>query len=276
MPIATLWRPTRFNRSFGTPVTARQLTLSTIDGIPLVKPGDDITSLLLDALAASGEALGDGDILVVAQKIFSKAQDRYVDIADVTPSPRAEALAIEVDKDPRLVELILSESSEVVRHRPGVLIVAHRLGFVMANAGIDASNVAEGGEEDERVLLLPVDPDGDCARVREEIRERVGVDVAVIMNDSVGRAWRSGTASIAIGVAGMPAILDLRGEDDLFGRPLKVSIVGIADELAGAASVLQGQAAEGAPAVVIRGFTADGEPSNGQALIRDKSEDLFR
>lgn len=257
-------------------MTARRLSLSTIDGIPLVQPGDDVTALILDALAVSGEALQDGDILVIAQKIFSKAQDRYADIADVTPSPRAEALAVEVDKDPRIVELILSESNEVVRHRPGVMIVEHRLGYVMANAGIDASNVAEGGEEDERVLLLPLDPDGDCARVRQEIRERSGADVAVIMNDSVGRAWRSGTVSIALGVAGIPAILDLRGDDDLFGRPLKVSIVGLADELSAAASVLQGQAAEGMPAVIIRGYRVDGEPTTGRELIRDKSEDLFR
>lgn len=233
-------------------------------------------SLLLDGLSSSGESLEDGDILVIAQKIFSKAQDRYVSIADVTPSAEAEKLATEVDKDPRIVELILSESSEVVRHRIGVMIVAHKLGFVMANAGIDASNVAEGGEDDDRVLLLPVDPDGDCARMRAEIKKRAGVEVAVIMNDSVGRAWRSGTAGIAIGVAGMPAILDLRGDNDLFGRELKVSIVGIADELAAAASILQGQAAEGAPAVVIRGYTVDGEHTTGQALIRDKDEDLFR
>ena len=172
-------------------MSTRRLTLSTIDGIPLVKPGDDVTSLLLDGLKTSGDRLEDGDILVIAQKIFSKAQDRYVSIADVSPSPEAERLAVEVDKDPRIVELILSESSEVVRHRPGVLIVAHKLGFVMANAGIDASNVAEGGEEDERVLLLPIDPDGDCARVREEIKTRAGVDVAVIMNDSVGQIGRA-------------------------------------------------------------------------------------
>jgi len=257
-------------------VSARRLTLSTIDGIPLVRPGDDLASLLLDALSSSGDSLEDGDILVIAQKIFSKAQDRYVSIADVTPSAEAEKLAIEVDKDPRIVELILSESSEVVRHRPGVLIVAHKLGFVMANAGIDASNVAEGGEDDDRVLLLPVDPDGDCADLRAEIKDRAGAEVAVIMNDSVGRAWRSGTTGIAIGVAGMPAILDLRGDDDLFGRELKVSIVGIADELAAAASILQGQAAEGAPAVIIRGYSVDGEHMTGKALIRDKDEDLFR
>ena len=257
-------------------MSTRRLTLSTIDGIPLVKPGDDVTSLLLEAISKSSDTLEDGDILVIAQKIFSKAQDRYVSLPDVTPTLAAEKLALEVDKDPRIVELILSESNEVVRHRLGVLIVAHRLGFVMANAGIDASNVADGDGGEERVLLLPVDPDADCARVREEIKSRVGVDVAVIMNDSVGRAWRSGTAGIAIGVAGMPAILDLRGDDDLFGRPLKVSIVGIADELAAAASVLQGQAAEGAPAVVVRGYSVEGEHTTGQALIREKGEDLFR
>ena len=256
-------------------MTTRRLTLSTIDGIPLVKPGDDVASLLFDALSAADETLQDGDVLVIAQKIFSKAQDRFVAIADIVPSPQAEALAVEVDKDPRLVELILSESNEVVRHRPGVLIVEHKLGFVMANAGIDASNV-QADEADARVLLLPRDPDGDCARLRREVRRRVGAEVAVIMNDSVGRAWRSGTVGIAIGVAGLPAILDLRGDDDLFGRPLKVSIVGIADELAAAASVLQGQAAEGAPAVIVRGYSVAGEPTDGQALIRDKSEDLFR
>jgi coenzyme F420-0:L-glutamate ligase/coenzyme F420-1:gamma-L-glutamate ligase len=257
-------------------VSTRRLTLSTIDGIPLIRPGDDVTAILLDALAASGEALQDGDILVIAQKIYSKAQDRYVKLSDVVPSARAKELALEIDKDPSIVELILSEANEVVRHRPGVLIVEHKLGFVMANAGIDASNVAEDGEDDDRVLLLPVDPDGDCAQTREEIRERAGVDVAVIMNDSVGRAWRSGTVGIAIGVAGLPAILDLRGEKDLFDRPLKTSIVGIADEIAAAASVLQGQADEGAPAVVIRGYKVAGDPTTAQALVRDKSEDLFR
>lgn len=257
-------------------MSTRRLTLSTIDGIPLVKPGDDVTSLLLEAISNSNDTLEDGDIIVIAQKIFSKAQDRYVSLPDVIPSLAAEKLALQVDKDPRIVELILSESKEVVRHRLGVLIVAHRLGFVMANAGIDASNVADGDAGDERVLLLPIDPDGDCARVRDDIKSRAGVDVAVIMNDSVGRAWRSGTAGIAIGVAGMPAILDLRGDDDLFGRPLKVSIVGIADELAAAASILQGQAAEGAPAVVVRGYSVEGEHTTGQALIREKDEDLFR
>ena len=255
---------------------SQALTLSAIDGIPLVRPGDDVAALLLDALAASGEALANGDLLVIAQKIISKAEDRYVRLRDVTPSPRARELAAEVDKDPRIVELILSESTEVVRHRPGVLIVAHRLGLVLANAGIDASNVAEGGADDDRVLLLPRDPDGDCARLRREILKRTGATVSVIISDSVGRAWRNGTVGIAIGVAGLPALLDIRGHDDLFGRPLQSSQIGLADELAAAASLVQGQADEGVPAVLIRGFVVQGEATPAKALIREGGEDLFR
>jgi len=254
----------------------QSLAISAIDGVPLVRPGDDVAALLLDALAASGETLIDGDILVIAQKIVSKAEDRYVSLADVTPSPRARDLAAEVDKDPRIVELILSEAVAVVRHRPGVLIVQHRLGLVLANAGIDASNVAEGGAEDDRVLLLPRDPDGDCARLRREVFERSGAEVAVIISDSLGRAWRNGTVGVAIGVAGLPALLDIRGRDDLFGRPLLSSQIGLADELAAAASLVQGQADEGIPAVLIRGFRVEGEASPAKALIRDASEDLFR
>ena len=253
-----------------------QLCVVGLTGMPRVQPGDDLVSLIADALQRNDVVPQAQDVVVVAQKIVSKAENRYVRLADVEPGSKAAALSLELDKDARLVEVILNESEQVLRSRPGLLIVRHRLGFVMANAGIDASNVADGDAGEERVLLLPVDPDADCARVREEIKSRVGVDVAVIMNDSVGRAWRSGTAGIAIGVAGMPAILDLRGDDDLFGRPLKVSIVGIADELAAAASVLQGQAAEGAPAVVVRGYSVEGEHTTGQALIREKGEDLFR
>ena len=254
----------------------RALSIRAIDGIPLVRPGDDVCALLLDALAASGEALIDGDVLVIAQKIISKAEDRYVRLSDVTPSPRARELAIEVDKDPRIVELILSEASEIVRYRPGVLIVEHRLGLVLANAGIDASNVAEGGPDDDRVLLLPRDPDGDCTRLRAEISARTGATVSVIISDSVGRAWRNGTVGIAIGVAGLPALLDIRGHGDLFGRPLASSQIGLADELAAAASLVQGQADEGIPAALIRGFAVQGEATSAKALIRDGDEDLFR
>jgi len=254
-------------------VTSRTLTLRTLDGIPRVKPGDDLATLLLQA---AGEDLRDGDVLVVAQKIFSKSQNRYTVLKTVVPSSEAEALAAETEKDPRVVELILAESSEVLRKRPGVIIVVHRLGMVMANAGIDASNVEAAADGSERVLLLPRDPDGDCAHLRGEILARRGVSVAVIMNDSVGRAWRSGTVGIAIGAAGFPSLLDLRGQEDMFGRSLQSSIVGLADELAGAASLLQGQAAEGAPAVLVRGFDYAGPETPASGLIRDIAEDLFR
>lgn len=254
-------------------MTSRTLTLRTLDGIPRVKPGDDLATLLLNA---AGDDLHDGDVFVVAQKVFSKAQNRYAVLHTVTPSAEAEALAAETEKDPRVVELILSESSEVLRKRPGVIIVVHRLGMVMANAGIDASNVEPAEDGSERVLLLPRNPDGDCAHLRGEILARRGVSVAVIMNDSVGRAWRSGTVGIAIGAAGFPSLLDLRGQQDMFGRPLQSSIVGLADELAAAASMLQGQAAEGAPAVLVRGFDYAGPHIPASGLIRDIAEDLFR
>jgi len=254
-------------------VTGNTLTLRSLDGIPLVRPGDDLATILLDA---AGDDLRDGDVLVLAQKIFSKAQDRYAVLNTVTPSAEAVSLAAETEKDPRVVELILSESSEVLRKRPGVIIVVHRLGMVMANAGIDASNVEPAEDGSERVLLLPRNPDGDCAHLRGEILARRGVTVSVIMNDSVGRAWRSGTVGIAIGAAGVPSLRDLRGQDDMFGRPLQSSIVGVADELAAAASILQGQAAEASPAVLIRGADLSGPEIPAKGLIRDVAEDLFR
>jgi coenzyme F420-0:L-glutamate ligase/coenzyme F420-1:gamma-L-glutamate ligase len=252
----------------------RTLTLRTLDGIPLVRPGDDLATLLLDA---AGDDLRDGDVLVVAQKIFSKAHNRYVALSTVTPSAEAVKLAEETEKDPRAVELVLRESREVLRKRVGVIIVVHKLGMVMANAGIDASNVERAADGEERVLLLPEDPDHDCAHLRGEIRARRGIDVAVIMNDSVGRAWRSGTVGIAIGAAGLPSLVDLRGQPDMFGRTMQSSIVAMADELAAAASVLQGQAAEASPAVVIRGVDLTVAPEMpAKGLIRDVSEDLFR
>ena len=210
----------------------------------MVRPGDDLAALIAEGYAQAGEAATSGDVLVVAQKIVSKSEGRYADLATVTPGEEARELARRTEKDPRLVELILSESRRVVRHRPNVIIVEHRLGFVMANAGIDSSNV-EPSEGDERVLLLPRDPDGSAQRLREGLRERLGADCAVIVNDSVGRAWRIGTVGLALGAAGLPSLLDLRGRDDLFGRPLEVTQVALADELAAAASLLQGEADEG-------------------------------
>jgi coenzyme F420-0:L-glutamate ligase/coenzyme F420-1:gamma-L-glutamate ligase len=243
-------------------------------GIPMVKVGDDLASLIGERLI--GElALRKGDVLVLAQKIVSKAQGRMVEIATVKPSQRAVELAAEVQKDPRLVELILSESVRVVRSRPNVLIVEHRLGFVMANAGIDQSNVASP-DEPQRALLLPVDPDGTAAILRGRLSEKFGVTVAVIISDSFGRAWRRGTCGVAIGAAGVPSLMDLRGSPDLFGRALQVSITGHADEIAAAASLVMGQGAEGRPVVVVRGLTWRGPNNAASELVRPAAEDMFR
>ncbi len=251
------------------------LELIALPGMPLVKPGDDLADVVLGGLDSAGRSLSAGDVLVIAHKIVSKAEDRYADLKQVEPSPRARKLAALCDKDARLIELILSESTEVLRHRPGLLVVVHRLGVVLANAGIDHSNVEPEGEA-ERVLLLPLDPDGTCRAIREVLGERTGVDVAVIINDSVGRAWRNGTVGIALGTSGLPSLHDLRGRRDLFDRPLVVTQEGIANELAAAASLLQGQANEGTPVVLIRGFEREGASAPAAALIRPKAEDLFR
>jgi len=255
-------------------VNSKRLQLIALRGLPLVEAGASLAALIDAASTATGEGLADGDVVVIAQKIVSKAEGRAVKLSTVTPSARARELAPQVDKDPRLVEIILSESSEVLRYRFGVLVVVHRLGMVLANAGIDASNVADDGET---VLLLPEDPDGTAARLRSAFTERPGADVAVIVSDSVGRAWRQGTVGMALGAAGLPALLDLRGQPDLFGRPLRVSEVGFADEIASAASLLQGQGDEGAPVVVVRGLDWQGATEGtGADLIRPLAMDLFR
>lgn len=252
-----------------------KLELTALPGIPLVEPGNDLASLIEDGLAAAKLKLAQGDILVLAQKIVSKAEGRYAKLADVAPSSEAVALAKKTDKDPRLVELILSEASKVLRHRPGLIIVEHKLGLVMANAGIDASNIGPDGGA-EQVLLLPEDPDASARKLRSEFAARTGIEVGVIINDSVGRAWRRGIIGTAIGAAGLPVRLDLRGQDDLFGRPLMVTEVGLADELAAAASLLQGQADEGRPVVLIRGLKVAGAAETARDLVRDENEDMFR
>jgi coenzyme F420-0:L-glutamate ligase/coenzyme F420-1:gamma-L-glutamate ligase len=253
----------------------REVRLVALGGVPLVREGDDLCEIILAALARSGETLLSGDTVVLAQKIVSKAQGRYVELASVTPSARALELAKVVEKDPRLIELILGESSEVLRIRRDVVVVVHRLGFVMANAGIDFSN-AEANEGDTRVLLLPSDPDGECERLRRELLERTGAHIGIIINDSHGRAWRNGSVGVAIGASGVPALLDLRGKPDLFGRALKITQVGLADELAAAASLLMGQADEGTPMVVVRGVRFEGREGRAADLIRSKELDLFR
>jgi coenzyme F420-0:L-glutamate ligase/coenzyme F420-1:gamma-L-glutamate ligase len=254
---------------------ASELRAVALAGIPQVQAGDDIATLIVDALQHSKLLLQAGDILVIAQKIVSKAEGRLVALAGVAPSPRAQALAAEVDKDPRLVELILRESAEVVRHRKNVLVVAHRNGYVLANAGIDASNVGEG-DEDSHVLLLPEDCNRSCRGIRQKLAEMTGVEIAVVINDSLGRAWRNGTVGTALGAAGVPALLDLAGMPDLFGRKLRTTEVGIADEIAATASLLMGQAGEGMPVVLLRGLTLPPRDGSAAELIRPREIDLFR
>ena len=252
---------------------AAELSIAALAGIPLVKEGDDIAGLILSGLAASGLSLRRGDVLVIAQKVVSKAEGRIVDLREVTPSVRAVQLAAEVDKDARLVELILRESTEVVRHRKGVLVVAHRSGIVLANAGIDASNVA--GDE-HHVLLLPEDCNRSCRNIRAKLGACTEIEPAVLIIDSLGRAWRNGTVGVALGAAGLPALLDLRGTPDLFGRKLHSTEVGIADEIAAAASMLMGQAGEGTPVVLLRGLNLPSADGSAADLIRSRETDLFR
>jgi len=252
------------------------LSLSALPEFPEVNAGDDLAPLIVDRLEAAGWALRDADVLVVAQKIVSKAEGRRVNLADIVPSPRARALAEQVAKDARLVELILSESRRVVRTARDVLIVEHRLGFIMANAGIDQSNVASSSAGQEWALLLPQHPDASAERLRAALAAHSGRAIGVIINDSFGRPWRVGTVGVAIGVAGWPATLDLRGRPDRFGRTLRVTVVGHADEIAAAASLLMGQSSEGRPVVLVRGLAPSAPPSDGQALLRPAAEDLFR
>lgn len=249
------------------------VTLLALGNVPMVQPGDDLGAILIAALDGGGQVLRDGDIIVIAQKIVSKAEGRAVRLADVTPSPRAIELAEQCDKDARLVELILSETDSVMRVRRGVLVVRHRLGLVLANAGIDQSNIAQDG--DGVALLLPVDPDTSAAALRDRLAAHGGADIAVVIIDSLGRAWRKGTCGIAIGVAGMAGLLDLRGVPDLHGRPLQTSELGLADEVAAAASLVMGQGGEGRPVVLARGIARG--PAGGCAadLIREPALDLF-
>jgi coenzyme F420-0:L-glutamate ligase/coenzyme F420-1:gamma-L-glutamate ligase len=251
-----------------------RLELIALPDFPQVAAGDDLAQLVSEGLVRAGVTLQDHDVLVLAQKIVSKAEGRLVDLADVTPSAEAVTLASEVLKDPRLVELVLRESRRVVRARPNVLIVEHRLGLIMANAGIDQSNVRADGRE--LALLLPEDPDASAERLRACLAEKVGVKLGVVINDSFGRPWRRGTTGVAIGAAGLPALIDRRGEADLYGRKLQVTMIGYADEIAASASLLMGQADEGQPAVLLRGLNWSAADNPAADLIRSEAEDLFR
>ncbi len=252
------------------------LSLTAVPNFPHIEPGDDLGQLLVNTLTDNNLMLQDGDVLAIAQKVVSKAEGRLVNLAAVKPSERATAIALEVDKDPHLVELILQESDEISRMRPGVLIVRHRLGFTSANAGIDRSNVAQDSSGEETVLLLPLDPDGSAAALQTTIKKQMGVTVGIVVTDSHGRPFRLGTVGVAIGVAGLPALWDRRGEPDLYGYQLEHTDVGTADEIAAAASLLMGQAAEGTPVVLIRGLELPDVAGKADDLIRPKSLDLYR
>ena len=270
------------NRDVRTGTESTQaVTVTALPDIPLIQPGDNLIQLMIDGLERCDLVLQNGDILVLAQKIVSKSENRYATLDAVSPSRAAIELAREVEKDPRLVELILSESKCVIRKRTGVLIVEHNLGIVMANAGIDSSNIEPlpnrtNGDTPQRVLLLPKNPDASCAVFRQALAEKFDTEIAVIINDSVGRAWRNGTVGIAIGTAGIDALLDLNGNPDLYNRPLRTTQIGLADELAAAASIVMGAADEGRPIIHIRGYAGGLGQGNANDLIRAQQQDLFR
>ena len=250
-----------------------QLTFTTLPGIPMIETGDDLTTILLKSLADDGIRLEDGDILVLAQKIVSKAEGRWVDLETVSPGEEAQKLAAETEKDPRLVEMILRESNQVVRKRHGLIVVEHKLGFICANAGIDHSNVRGEGEW---VLLLPEDPDGSAEKLRSEIALKTGAEIGVLIIDSHGRAWRNGTVGITIGLSGLPGVVNRVGDMDLFGYELKATEIGVADELAAGASLLMGQVDEGTPVIHVRGFPYPLREAKLRELLRERERDMFR
>ena len=249
--------------------------VAPLSGIKLVEAGDDLPAILCEALAANGLALQDGDILAVAQKIVSKAEGRQVALAGVVPSAEAHELAAQTEKDPRLVQLILDESSAVVRMKPGVLIVRHKLGLVGAHAGVDQSNIDHG--DDAEALLLPKDPDASASRIRQALLAATGMSVGVLIVDSANRPWRLGTVGIAIGAAGLDVLDDRRGGADIYGRELKVTLVNRADSIAAAATLAMGETTERTPAALVRGLPAAEHPSQRAAhIVRPLEEDLFR
>lgn len=253
------------------------LTVTPLPNIPIIRPDDNLAEILVNSLRQAKITLQDGDILVLAQKIVSKAENRLVNLNTITPSPAAHELAAKTGKDPRLAELLLRESSEILRTRFGTAIVEHRLGFICANAGIDHSNVAgDADENQEWVLLLPENPDKSAAEIRAALEAASGKRLGVLIIDSHGRAWRLGTVGSAIGLSGLPGLLDERGWQDLFGYTLKITVVGVADELAAAASLMMGQAAEGTPAVHVRGFPYPLREGSLAELLRPKDQDMFR
>ncbi len=251
-----------------------KMELIALSDIPLVQPGDDLATLLIAAIERAGITMANQDILVVAQKIVSKAEGRIIDAGALTPSPRALELAQVTGKSPGLVQAILNESKDILRAKPGLIVAEHRLGFVMANGGIDKSNIeAEGSEP---VLLLPENPDASAAVLRKALSGRFAAEIGVVISDSIGRAWRLGTVGHALGAAGVPPLIDWRGQKDLSGRLLEITMTGFADAVAAAAVLLMGEGAEACPAVVVKGLRWSAPEAPASTLIRPKPEDLFR
>ncbi len=249
------------------------LSLFPVTGLPFIEPGCDLAALIIEHLGKNRLKPQDGDIVAIAQKIVSKAEDRLVNLKDIEPSAEARLLAYSADKDPRLTELILRESTRIVRDTPDVLIVEHRTGLVLANAGIDRSNV-QG--DDDTVLLLPEDPDASARRLKETLDAHFGIRLGVLITDSVGRPWRLGTTGIAIGCAGLEALNDMRGRQDLFDRVLQVAEVATADCVAGAATLLMGEGAEAVPLVLVRGLNAGESNQSAKTIVRSADDNLFQ
>jgi coenzyme F420-0:L-glutamate ligase/coenzyme F420-1:gamma-L-glutamate ligase len=253
-----------------------ELILRALPSIPPIQPGDNLSSIILYSLAQADLSLQNGDILVVSSKIVSKSENRYVDLRQVNPSPQALQLGEQAKKDPRIVELVLQESIDVSRVVPNVLIVRHRLGFTSANAGIDQSNT--GDLNGNIVLLLPEDPDKSAECIVVELEQQTGIRPAVVISDTHGRPFRLGNLNVAIGISGLPAIVDQRGTLDLFGRTLQATITAFADQVAAAAGLVSGEADEGQPVILVRGLSWSPEAQIGSAkdLIRPVEQDLYR
>jgi coenzyme F420-0:L-glutamate ligase/coenzyme F420-1:gamma-L-glutamate ligase len=253
------------------------LVMRPVQGLPLISEGDNLADLIAEVLLENQLQLQAGDVLVIAQKIVSKAEGRLVDLREISPTQEAQELARKTGKDPREVECILRESKSVLRTRPGLIVVEHNLGFICANAGIDHSNVpAQDGDHSHWVLLLPENPDRSAAKLRKQLEEKARSQLGVVIIDSHGRAWREGTVGISIGYSGIPGLVDLRGRKDLFDYQLRITQIAAVDELAAGASLLMGQAAEGIPVVHVRGFPYPLREGSFQELPRKPEEDLFR
>jgi len=253
------------------PKTVNRVSIIPVLNLPLIKRGDDLAALIIDCLRNSGEKLQDKDILVIAQKIVSRAEGKTIDLNEITPSREAQELAQEVGKDPRIVHLILKESNRLVRKSHGVLIMEHKRGWICADAGVDFSNVPG-----DSVTLLPENPDSTAVTIRNRVHEQLKADIAVIISDSQGRPFRMGSVGIALGYAGLPGLINQRGDEDLYHYQLQHTQRAIADQVASSALLVMGESNEGVPVAIVRGLDIPPKHAAGNELIRPADEDLFR